>query len=332
VDHDGLARLDAGLLSGGPTGKERFAQALAAAAAEHGAFYLVDAPIPAALRAAVLDAARAFFDLPAAEKAAVSIRRSPCFRGYSAMQGGRDFREQLHLGPEAPLPPAKRTASDGLSGPNLWPASLGARFRDAMEALLLAGGALGRRLLEALALALGVPDDAFADADGEAPYLLLKLIAYHPQTPGLPPRDGVAAHCDFSWLTLLLQDEADGLQTQAASGTWLDAPPLPDALFVNLGELAEVASGGRFRAAPHRVRNPSPLRRRISVPLFVNPALSTRVAPLVPAAPAPRPDGPHVHRVLAPGAPAGAFTFGDLEWHRKGLGHWCHDACCLRES
>ncbi len=208
-------------------------------------------------------------------------------------------------------------------------------------ALALAAGALGRRLLDALALALGVPEGAFADAPGEAPYLLTKLIAYHPQPRGLPAREGVAAHCDFSWLTLLLQDEAGGLETRPRSGAWLAVPPVPGALFVNLGELAEVASGGRFRAAPHRVRNPSTARRRISVPVFVSPALTTRVAPLVPPA-ARRGPGEHTiehardhaHRVLGPGeagAPGSAFVFGNREWRRKGLGRWCHDERCLRE-
>src|SRR5687767_11287445 len=54
-----------------------------AAARDPGAFYLANPPLPAGLGRRVLDAARGFFALPAAEKAAVHISRSPHFRGYS---------------------------------------------------------------------------------------------------------------------------------------------------------------------------------------------------------------------------------------------------------
>ena len=56
-------------------------------------------------------------------------------------------------------------------------------------------------------------------------------------------------------------------------------PPLgPEWVVVNLGEVAEVASGGYLLATPHRVL--SPPVTRLSVPFFYNPSLETVVEPL----------------------------------------------------
>ena len=98
-------------------------------------------------------------------------------------------------------------------------------------------------------------------------------------------QQGVGAHTDTNFLTLVLQDEVGGLQV-FSQGAWIDVPagstetqhnPI---LVCNLGEQAEVWSRGYFRATPHRVlRNPSTTHNRISVPLFYNPILSAHIAP-----------------------------------------------------
>lgn len=298
---------------------------IVAAFADPGAFYLTHPPLPPGLCERVLNAARAFFALPAAEKADVHIRRSPHFRGYSEMHNARDWREQVHLAPEWPAV-VDEAPWLRLQGPNLWPEALDAELRVLMD-YLHAAGELGRQLLLTLARGLGLEESRFLGPTADPPYLLMKLINYHPQPGGGAPRVGVAPHCDWSWVTLLLQDEVGGLQVLTPAGEWRDVPPLPDALVVNVGELVEVVSGGRLRATPHRVVNHSAERPRVSVPVFVNPPLSFVVAPG--EVRAPRRDGEHVHRVLDPDAPPGPFVFGESEWVRKGLGRWCyHPECC----
>ena len=126
-------------------------------------------------------------------------------------------------------------------------------------------------------------------------------------------RPGVAAHVDFSWVTLLLQDATGGLEVCTPAGEWMEAPFISGTLLVNLGEILQFATGGLYQATPHRVTTAE--RDRISLPFFLNPALDSVISPVEP--------GAHVHRVLR----AAPLQFGEEEWKRKGLGVWCA-ACC----
>src|ERR1700758_2524901 len=98
------------------------------AAHEVGFFYLAGHEIPPALTGRVLEAARALFALPDADKDAIAMVRSPHFRGYTRLGGERtrgevDWREQIDIGPQRP-----QIAGPGkpdylwLQGPNQFPA------------------------------------------------------------------------------------------------------------------------------------------------------------------------------------------------------------------
>ena len=174
----------------------------------------------------------------------------------------------------------------------------------------------------------GLPTSPFTGVGREG-YLLLKLIGYHPQPAAQTQRPGVAAHVDFSWITLTLQD-SPGLEVLRPDGAWVQVEPVPGSIWIHPGELLQVASGGAYPATPHRVVNPSLDHTRVSLPLFLNPPLTGQVRPLVPLAGgvlagASR-EVSHVHRVSPPGAPIDAFHFGEAEWRRKGGNGWCH-AC-----
>src|SRR5579872_529419 len=173
---------------------------LCAAASRTGLFYISHPLFPASRCKQALDDARVFFDLPSGAKSQLAIERSPHFRGYSEMMNDRDWREQIHFGREEPARPVA-PAYNKLRGPNLWPAD--AAWRDRIIALMADLERVGREILKAIA-GFGAGDD---------PYLLLKLIHYR-IPPGATPRSGVAPHVDFSWITLLLQDGAGGLEAR----------------------------------------------------------------------------------------------------------------------
>jgi isopenicillin N synthase-like dioxygenase len=123
---------------------------------------------------------------------------------------------------------------------------------------------------------------------------------------------------DFSWITLLLQDAA-GLEYRTPKGVWTPVPPVPGTLVVNLGEILEFATGGYYRATPHRVINHG--GSRYSLPFFLNPSLDRVVQADAPE---------HVHRVFSM-ARESAFRFGEEEWKRKGLGIYC-ESCFEAKS
>ena len=88
-------------------------------------------------------------------------------------------------------------------------------------------------------------------------------------------------------MTLLLQDKQAGLQVQADDGGWIDAPPVPGAFVVNIGEILEMASNGYLRANVHRVVSPPLGTDRLSVALFLG-ARHDATVPLLSLPPASR--------------------------------------------
>ncbi len=294
-----------------------------AALREHGALLVRD-PLAVPLADRALADARAFFALPPATKQRLAIERSPHFRGYSRMHNERDFREQLHFGPEHPAVEGASEAFWRLQGPNAWPAD--AAWRARMQAWFAATERAGRRLLACVAGALGCDAESWL---GAQPYVLAKCIGYAAQPTASARRRGVAAHLDFSLLTLTLQDDTGGLEVRAPDGMWHPVPPTPGAWLVNVGELLQLATGNRLIATPHRVVNPSAERMRISIPVFVAPSLGTTLRPALPPLPltADAEAVEHVHAVLAPTEALGALHFGAAEWRRKGENQWC--AACV---
>jgi isopenicillin N synthase-like dioxygenase len=134
---------------------------------------------------------------------------------------------------------------------------------------------VARKLLRAWALALGADEDYFESHFGD-PSTLINIVRY-PGKEDPTPQQGVGAHKDSGVLTLLwVEPGKGGLQVQR-DGEWVDAPPVPGAFVVNIGELLEYATQGYLTATNHRVISPRYPDDRISVPFFFNPALDTKL-------------------------------------------------------
>ena len=71
-------------------------------------------------------------------------------------------------------------------------------------------------------------------------------------------------------------------------GRWHLVAPRRGALVVNLGDIVQVWSNDRYRAAPHRVLT-NPARDRYSIPFFLNPSYETSYEPLPTTVSADRP-------------------------------------------
>jgi isopenicillin N synthase-like dioxygenase len=276
-----LPILDISRFSDDPQQRSAFLRELRAAAQGPGFFYLTGHGIADELLREVLDAARQFFALPERDKLAVEMINSPHFRGYTRAgleftRGRPDWREQLDIGAEREALPWNRSTPSWtrLQGPNQWPAVLPAlkqillRYQAEVTALAI-------RVLRVFAAALDQPDYVFEPIYSPAPNQLLKIIRY-------PGRDrdqddqGVGAHKDSGFVTILLQDQVAGLQVESEGG-WIDAPPLPGTFVVNIGEILELASNGFLRANVHRVVSPPADVDRLSVAFFLGARLDATV-------------------------------------------------------
>ena len=148
--------------------------------------------------------------------------------------------------------------------------------------------AVGLKLLQAWALSLGADQHVFDEAFAAKPSVLIKIIRY-PGRDENEANQGVGAHKDGGVLTLLLVEPGKGGLQVDKDGHWIDAPPVPGAFVVNIGELLEVATDGYLKATVHRVVSPPTGQTRISIPFFFNPALEARI-PRIPLAPELRPE------------------------------------------
>jgi isopenicillin N synthase-like dioxygenase len=140
---------------------------------------------------------------------------------------------------------------------------------------------VGRALLGGIALALGMDAGWFAATIAAQPTHLFRIFHY-------PPSDGVGwgvgQHTDYGLLTILAQDDCGGLQVQmpACGGRdeqWISVPAEPNVFIVNLGDMLEKLTQGRYRSTLHRVQNSSG-RHRLSFPFFVDPSWTATVQAL----------------------------------------------------
>jgi isopenicillin N synthase-like dioxygenase len=270
--------------------------AIAATAAEMGKaaracgfLYVTGHQQPPTLFDDILDTAKRFFAQPTADKMRVYIGNSRNHRGYvpegeEVFAGGtHDVKEAFDSSRDLPADDPDYLAGNPLLGPNQWPDLAG--FKDAVSRYYQATFELGRVLLRGFARALGEPADFFM------PYLKrppsqLRLIHY-PYDTDPTDRPGVGAHTDYEFFTML-RATAPGLEVLNEQGAWVDAPPLPDAYAVNIGDMLELWTNGEFAATSHRVRKVR--EERYSFPLFFAVDYHTRVAP--------------IPRLVQPGSPA----------------------------
>ena len=275
-----LPVLDLSLLDQGPDAAARFRDELRAATHDVGFFYLTGTGVSAELEANLLKVAKDFFALPEAEKLSIENVTSPHFRGYTRVGGERtqgrvDWREQIDIGPERDaIDDREGPGYNRLIGPNLWPAAQ-PELKDVVTEWHDHLTGVARKLLRAWALALGAEEQYFDRHFGD-PQTLIKIVRY-PGKDDPTPQQGVGAHKDSGVLTLLWVEPGKGGLQVERDGEWVDAPPVPGAFVVNIGELLEYATQGYLRATNHRVISPRFPDERISVPFFFNPALDARL-------------------------------------------------------
>jgi len=271
----------AALRSGRANGVDDIAARIVEACETAGFFYVTGHGVSDATVAGIFAAAGWFFAAPQAVRDALDVKTSPNFRGYvpiGLVGPGKPRRMLEAFQMMLDLPPDDPDAAAGsiMHGPNRWPEAAPA-FRAAMEAYFAAMMELMRLLLFAFARGLELPDDFFV-AHFRKPLTQLRLLHYPPQPPD-SGAEGVEAHTDTGAFTILLQDDVGGLEVRTRAGLWIAAQPIAGSLVINIGDMMQRWTDGRFVSTPHRVGNRTG-RDRISVPFFANPDYDAVVEPL----------------------------------------------------
>jgi isopenicillin N synthase-like dioxygenase len=269
-----------GLRSNDSQERSRVAAELAEAAENVGFFYITEHGIPAELSEKLIQCARTYFAQPSTEKMRCYIGHSQNHSGYVpegeehfyGASSEPDLKEAYDVNNDISNPVLMRP----MLGPGLWPEE--GSFKADVSAYYRAGVDLGKDLFRGFALALGL-DEHYFDAHLRNPPNQLRLIHY-PYSPQSQDREGIGSHTDYECFTLLLPT-ADGLEVLNGAGKWVDAPVMPDCLIVNVGDMMEILSNGRFKATTHRVRKVS--EERYSFPLFCTCDYDTLIQPAVAA-------------------------------------------------
>ncbi len=248
------------------------ARALHAASTGLGFIYISGHGIPDGVIDDARRAALEFFRSPAAVKKKVSV--SARHRGWIAMGGAKmdddakaDLKESFIWGWQNET--GATVEDHPLRGANRWPDGQPG-FQAAAMAYFEVAQDVAHTLMRGFALGLGL-DEQFFLKSAQRPLSRASFV-YYPSQPEDAGADqfGVGPHTDFGVLTVLAQDDVGGLQVQDVSGEWIQAPPIPGTLIVNVADLLARWTGNAYKSTPHRVVNSSG-RERLSLVLAYDP-------------------------------------------------------------
>jgi Isopenicillin N synthase and related dioxygenases len=252
---------------------ETFVQALGDSFQRWGFAVLQDHGLPQERVDAALEQTKAFFALPEETKLKYKLplmgQRGYTPFGIETAKGHAhyDLKEFWHVGRD--LPPGHRFRAH--MPDNVWPDAELPEFRARVSWLYQALDQMGLKVLEAIAVYLGL-DRHFFDPTVDFGNSILRLLHY-PPVPEDGPHIRAGAHEDINVITLLLGAEEAGLEVKDHDGRWIPINPPPGALVINIGDMLQRLTNHRLPSTTHRVVNPALERRgfpRYSTPFFLH--------------------------------------------------------------
>lgn len=261
------------------TDPESVARQIGKVCEEVGFLYVKNHGVPAEQIAEMYRVTEQFFALPMATKESVHIATTgDVLRGYIPTYGenadpenSKDFKEAFDYGVD-------EEQVTYFFGPNPMPEGF-PEFKRVAESYHDTMLALARKLVSAIALSLDLPADYFESIHSK-PITIQRLLHYPPQEGDVSLEEiGIGAHTDYGFLTILNQDEVGGLQVRNKDGDWISAPPVEGTFIINIGDIVQTLTNGRYSSTVHRVINTSG-RERYSIPFFIDANYDAVIEPL----------------------------------------------------
>ncbi|KAH7864703.1 hypothetical protein Vadar_032802 [Vaccinium darrowii] len=289
------APIDLSLLDG--PSHDQAAEAIVKAAESVGFFQVVNHGVPIQVLESLTDSAHRFFGQPAEKKAVYLKGVSPSPLVKYATSFEPDYEKSLEWRDYVSM--AYTTDEDALKH---WP-------NHCKEAALEYVKTTRRMVEKILEVLIGHLQGVKADDDNYQSRVVELVDAltgvrvvnmnFYPRCPNPDLTVGVGRHSDSGTLTVLLQDGIGGLyikledededeqdhqhKDEATAGIkkpqWMEVPPIPGALVINIGDTLEILSNGMYKSIEHRVRTTS-LQSRVSIPLFTAPLQTHKIGPL----------------------------------------------------
>ncbi|SOE20512.1 Isopenicillin N synthase [Spirosomataceae bacterium TFI 002] len=259
--------------SGDADKKAKFVSELGAAFTNIGFVALKNSGLSEELRLQLYKTVQEFFKLSDEQKKQYEFEELSGQRGYigknkETAKGYKkpDLKEFYHVGQPNPR--------EGMPK-NIFPEEI-ADFKKYTLETFHTFESTGKKLLQAIALYLGLPEMYFEDKveNGDS---ILRALHYFPiENPELLEEGAVraAAHGDINLITLLMGASADGLEVLRKDGVWIPVTALPDQIIINVGDMLDRLTNHKLKSTIHRVVNP-PIDKlktsRYSIPFFMHP-------------------------------------------------------------
>lgn len=251
---------------------------------EFGFFYLKNYDLPKTLVTQAFAQAKWFFALPQEEKNQLAWQKYTTAGGYEGLQqqkftSSADLKEGFSFSREFDSNELGAASDHLLDAPNEWSQSQ-TEFREVLLQFFDACQQATSSVLQAFALALKLPESYFTNFHTSNNF---GMRLHHYPVLSQPPEPGqirCGEHSDFNSVSLLFQDEVEGLEICTTRGEWIAAVFIPDTVLVLVGDMIERWTNDKFPATVHRVSIPANFRTakpRYSIGFFANPNLDADI-------------------------------------------------------
>lgn len=235
-----------------------------------GFFQLINHSVPDDVVEGMKANIQQFFQFPAEVKKQFTQERGQ-LEGYGQLfvvseDQKLDWADMLYLYTQ---PPEDRNL-------RFWP-DQPANFKSTLDKYSAAVKDIADTLLATMAQSLGLEPKVISDTCVGG--IQSVRMNYYPPCAQADKVVGFSPHSDSDLLTLVLQvNHVQGLQIKR-NGSWFPVKPLEGAFVVNVGDILEIFTNGRYRSIEHRaVINPN--EERLSVAAFHSPHIHAMIGPL----------------------------------------------------
>nr|AAM63319.1 flavonol synthase [Arabidopsis thaliana] len=253
--------------------EELVASAVVKASQEWGIFQVVNHGIPTELILRLLQVGMEFFELPETEKEAVAKPEDSLdIEGYRTkyqkyLEGRNAWVDHLF---HRIWPPSRVNHK-------FWPKNP-PEYIEVNEEYASHIKKLSEKIMEWLSEGLGLRHEALKEGLGGETIEYLMKINYYPPCPDPELVVGAPDHTDVNGITLLVANEALGLQA-FKDNQWIDAEYTTSGIIVIIGDQFLRMSNGKYKSVEHRAKMDKE-KTRISWPVFVESSLDQVFGPL----------------------------------------------------